>query len=445
MTAILPAINIYARDVDINDIVPKEQNNKFTDIFSEDLLAQISKLGESNIVAFTDPSTGNYHFGLTNDEGVFSPISAEIDEDSLIQEDLSDSNIVYPDPKFSFSDSDFYFPPGTLGQDSIISSSFEIWNSGYGSVEYTILSSQDSVLSISPGSGTLGMNSEHVTIEVNLDIASLSPGTHSFSVTINTIEIGKLETVNKQYSFSGWAVIWANPDIGPSLRYRILGSDTPYYFDAKDVYITTRIPGMRYYDENSRFSVVVEIENTGIQDLGETSISVSGTGDFSLKNLNGVIDEEDNDNYQNSLLFSSIKKDKSYYTLASVDATGYSQDKPIVTINNGEEKYSFPIKFERTPRPCPCLNFFNIHGDFVGSYPMSVLYTPGEFIENDEGWSYFKLDLGEIPRLNEAFATSIIAVNPCATIGMDGEYRYPIEWYLFPTTLDVVPGIKINV
>jgi len=97
--------------------------------------------------------------------------------------DVSNSNfeIYTTNPILSYSPSSHNFGDMLEGQTD--STTFEIWNSGTGTLSYS-LSESCSWVSISPTSGS--STGEHDTITVNIDTTGLSSGSHSCDISINS-------------------------------------------------------------------------------------------------------------------------------------------------------------------------------------------------------------------------------------------------------------------
>jgi hypothetical protein len=86
-----------------------------------------------------------------------------------------------PIPLFSYAPSSHDF--GTIIQGNTGSTSFEIWNSGGGTLTYS-LSESVSWVTITPTSGS--STGEHDTITVNIDTTGLSPGSYNCPISISS-------------------------------------------------------------------------------------------------------------------------------------------------------------------------------------------------------------------------------------------------------------------
>jgi hypothetical protein len=90
-------------------------------------------------------------------------------------------NIVTIAPTLSYTPTSYAFGDMTPGHTA--STTFEIWNSGTGTLTYT-LSESSSWVTVSPTSGS--STSEHDTITVNIDTTGLSVGSYNYPVSISS-------------------------------------------------------------------------------------------------------------------------------------------------------------------------------------------------------------------------------------------------------------------
>jgi len=110
---------------------------------------------------------------------------------SFVSEDVytPSGNVNHPVIRLSSDRFDF----GDVEQDSIVNCSFEIYNIGTDTLEYS-LSESCSWLSINPVSGT--STGEHDTINVTVDTTGLSLGDYSYNIDISSNDVSKTFNIN---------------------------------------------------------------------------------------------------------------------------------------------------------------------------------------------------------------------------------------------------------
>jgi hypothetical protein len=232
------------------------------------------------------------------------------------------------------NDKDFFaeFAPVTIGSGSnIITGSIWVKNSGCGFVQFEISENCEWITSVYPTKGIIfgkknsPMDLEgpegydgvlsgvgqpiDISIEVNAD--KLSPGSHSAPLTFKYHEWVPLQGDAQRYARSDdeneWKTIdipvvttlWADPTEGPSPRYRVLGAESLHSWNI----------GEGYFDKDSKFSVILDVWDEGIDAVNSFTIKRTETGildcyaggDYELYDLNAGVSDP-------NILVSSMSK-----------------------------------------------------------------------------------------------------------------------------------------
>jgi hypothetical protein len=135
-----------------------------------------------------------------------------------------------PSPALSYSPSSHDF--GSILAGVTDSTTFDIWNSGTGTLTYSLSESCGWITSVSPGSGS--STGEHDTITVNIDTTGLADGDYScnvditsdggsgtFTVDVSVVPVGA-ETLDQEqtlhgYTFTTYGSRWVAQSFTPSI------------------------------------------------------------------------------------------------------------------------------------------------------------------------------------------------------------------------------------
>ena len=186
------------------------------------------------------------------------------------------------------------FDPMVEGKDIVASQGFKFWNTRYNTeISYDIIvPDQFSWIELTSSSSSGVLEKDDVgKANIEIDISSLPAGSHSGYVLINCVEEKikapdadeRQETdndISDTYSFSVKipvkVTIWANPETGPSIRYKVLGSSYN-----NDIYYGAFYPG--------RHSVIIQVWNEGLEDEVKLKefLTMIAPEDCSLYYLNG--------------------------------------------------------------------------------------------------------------------------------------------------------------
>jgi hypothetical protein len=91
-------------------------------------------------------------------------------------------NVVPPAPILSYNPTSYNF--GNKVEGISDSKTIEIWNSGTGTLSYTLSETCNWITSITPNSGT--STGEHDTITINIDTTGLTTGSYTYDISINS-------------------------------------------------------------------------------------------------------------------------------------------------------------------------------------------------------------------------------------------------------------------
>ncbi|NYT12285.1 MAG: choice-of-anchor D domain-containing protein [Methanomassiliicoccales archaeon] len=128
---------------------------------------------------------------------------------------------VQSEPDLSYSPTSLDF--GTVAIGYTGSKTFEVWNSGDETLEYSISESCSWITSVSPSNGT--STGEHDTITVSIDTGGLSSGSYNYAIPLNSN--GGSGTVNVYVISAGPPLAPQNPQVSPGDGYVNLTWDAP--------------------------------------------------------------------------------------------------------------------------------------------------------------------------------------------------------------------------
>jgi hypothetical protein len=394
ITTVYPVIGLAGSEVDEDkssetnrlEAVVNYLKNTYNDPYSTDI---------SNIITSSDLAVIGYSIGS-------EPLSygTTYGAPALLSYDTSSSTTLpgghpggFPDIKieqisFEMPDDSFFveFPPITFGSDPTTMTG-EFWiKCNIGLYEFKISENCDWITSVYPTKGLLIGNGYkgapnnyldgvvsgvgqpiNISIEVNVD--KLSPGSHSAPLTFEFIDwSGRAaeDQLDLPETDPGYRItkvlpvvttLWADPSEGSSPRYHVLGTESLHAWEV----------GPGYFDEDSKFSVILEVWDEGINPVDSFTTSLKGWElydlDLDISTKQDTTQDPTIDIYDDSrilTLTSPMAKDE-YLSMAE---TG-SYDGKYRYINNGEHRY---IKAQ-VPHKAGSLS---LNFDGIGPYDFSV-------------------------------------------------------------------------